>query len=68
MTTPDPPLRCLAIAEGHKYPKWWTKEPNQDWWWAETSAHGNAEDHELTVVPHPRNDPEAVAMIEKAKR
>lgn len=64
---PDPPWRVLAIADGHHYPHWWEQDTElSDTWWS-NSATMDADSHELTPIPHDRNDPEALEIIKKAK-
>lgn len=67
---PDPPLRVYAKCRNATVPVWWTRIGDmrcnsfgqfREEWGVEESPD------ELTVVEHPLNDPEAIAIITAAK-
>lgn len=63
---PDPPWRVLATHEILTETRWWEYRDFDDGphFGCQCGLVGAAS---LTVIQHPRNDPEAVAIIEAAK-
>lgn len=64
---PEPPLRVLAkpaMFPGSNFCFWAHFINNGNWL---TSSGGVYQSREITVIPHPMNDPEAVKIIESAK-
>lgn len=64
---PNPPWRVLAIAEGHHYPHWHYWDADAEVFINDYNPCCDIEPHEITTIDHPRNDPEAVEIIKKAK-
>lgn len=64
MELPEPPKIVLAKYEGHTLIQWWIRQKKQpEIWVSEDGAI--AELHNLEVVYHPLNDPEAPALRTK---
>lgn len=63
---PAPPLRCLCETPRGQL---WFYQIHTDGPWRSIGDHNYFfYSHELTAIPHPRNDPEAVEMIEAARK
>jgi len=65
---PDPPWRVLAIGRRKRKPVWWIYLYDCFVTWVYDPDNGMFNWPEwMTVVQDPRNDPEAVEIIRKAK-
>lgn len=75
MTLPEPPLLVLAIRKANdgrwrKSPEWFFYQPRMigAGYFIRCSLYPiSREANELRVIPHDKNDPEAVELIEAAK-
>lgn len=63
---PEPPWRVYAIAPDEQEPRWWVWCSEVACWSSELIAY-SYEPGEITVIPHPRNDPEGLELIRQAK-
>lgn len=63
---PEPDWRVLGIARGHRYPQWWAWDHEGKYFYGNTMDPPDP--HEIeTIIDHPRNDSEAIAVINQAK-
>ena len=78
---PEPPWRVLATylylgameiwpeeGEQGSMPQWWAWIPREASFLCEDPWKTLMRPERLTVIPHPKNDPEAIELIERAKK